>query len=101
MKSTFYKGVDVVNTNLDTVLNLSKVLNIKSKSFYNALDFEESIRQRLRGSKKYQEQIARNIMKQELDKLKISDDDVQDNEATETNSSFDELISEFEDNIIF
>jgi len=101
LNNTITNMLKLVNTNVDTLQQVSEIGNIKAKSLANAYVFEEQIRAKLRSSKKFQELRAKNIMKQELDKLKISDDDVQDNEATETNSSFDELISEFEDNIIF
>jgi len=92
--------LNMVNKNIDTIQEVSKVGNIKAKSFVNALEFDEQIRKRLRDTKKYQQLRAKQIMQEELNKLNINNE-VQDNDSQDDENSFDDLISEFEQNITF
>ena len=100
LNNTITNMLKVIDTNLDTITEVSRAGNLKAKSFANALAFDEQIRTRLRSSNKYRELRAKNIMREELNKLAI--DEVQDDEVQDdNNSSFDDLISEFEQNITF
>ena len=98
LNNTINNLLKVIDTNLDTITEVSRVGNLKAKSFSNALEFDEQIRTKLRSSNKYRELRAKQIMQEELNKLAI--DEVQDDDSDDENS-FDDLISEFEDNITF
>ena len=45
--------LNLIDTNIETLQHVSKAGNTKAKSFSNALEFDEQIRQTLRGSKEY------------------------------------------------